>query len=302
MKRLIFVGIILFVLAYLSFYVSYHHIQTPQGLSFETLFRYAGQPVKTVDRSLTRVLGVNAKDERELGDFLAKSLEPRQVQGMLSEKTYVNGVIQELAKQYNPKKLNYKVYIFDGAPNAFALAGGNIIITTGMLSLLKSESELVAILGHEKGHIELGHCIDHMRIQAKTYQSQFGAFFDWYLSMLLNHTFSKFQENEADRFGFETLIALQYDSSAMGMAFTRMQQQYSQTNNNTLNPIKDYFMTHPSLNIRAENWTEKAKRWKQQNASMRYYIGIQNYIEKIPKSVTSYPQEWNQGLLLEKQN
>jgi predicted Zn-dependent protease len=88
----------------------------------------------------------------------------------------------------------------------------------------------------------------------------------------------------------------------MGMAFTRMQQQYPEDRSSTLNPIKDYFVTHPSLNIRAENWSEKAKRWKLQNPQQRYYIGIHNYVEKMPRSLAPYPQEWSQGLLLEKQN
>lgn len=296
MRRFVFVGLLCVLLGYLSFYVTFNHIDTPQGLSFETMFRYFGQPVKTLDRSITRVLGVNAKDERELGDYLAKSLEPQQVDGMLSEKTYLNGIIQELGKQYNPKNLNYKVYLFDGPPNAFALAGGNIIVTTGMLSMLKNEAQLIAILGHEKGHIDLGHCIDHMRIQAKTYQSQFGAFFDWYLNILLSHTFSKFQENEADRFGYETILALKYDPSGMGEAFQLMEAHYPEEKKHLIHIIQDYFVTHPSLGIRAENWSEKAKRWKMYNPHQRYYIGLQNYVEKKPRSLIAYPQEWQQAV------
>ena len=41
--------------------------------------------------------------------------------------------------------------------NAFAVPGGFVFVTTGMLKFLKNEDELAAILGHEMGHMELRH-------------------------------------------------------------------------------------------------------------------------------------------------
>ena len=41
--------------------------------------------------------------------------------------------------------------------NAFAVPGGFVFVTTGMLKFLNDEDELAAILGHEMGHIELRH-------------------------------------------------------------------------------------------------------------------------------------------------
>ncbi len=292
MKRVIFLSIILVSLSTIDIFAYRDNVQTPGGLSFETLFRYLGQPIKTIDRSITRALGVSAKNERELGDVLAQQMQTYQVPEMLPEKTYLNQIIKSLEQQYNPKNLNYRVYIFRGGPNAFALPGGIIVVTTGMLALLQSEAQLVGILGHEKGHIDLGHCIDHMRIQAKTYQSQFGAFLDWYLSAMMNHTFSKFQENESDRFGFETLIAKQYDPSALGEAFSLMLMKYP-TDEQGGNIIKDYVATHPSLNIRAENWLEKANRYKQQHPTQKYYVGKENYQLKKPRSEADFASEWH---------
>ncbi|MBS0288624.1 MAG: M48 family metalloprotease [Proteobacteria bacterium] len=291
MKRLAISCLLICILGVVSYLLVTNDVDTPQGLSFETFYRILGQPLKTVDRSITRALGVNAKDERALGDQLAQYLAAAETKTMSSEKDYVNSVMQELAKQYNPKNLNYRVFIIEGPPNAFAMAGGNIIITTGMLSLLKNESQLVGILGHEKGHVDLGHCIDHMRLQAKVFKSQYGSFFDWYLNLLLNHSFSKFQENEADRFGFETLQALNYDPSALGDSFTLMLNHFGTSKQYLPRPIKDYFTTHPSLHVRAENWEEKAKQYKARN-SKPYYIGQENYNEKKSRSLMVYPQEW----------
>ena len=41
--------------------------------------------------------------------------------------------------------------------NAFAVPGGFVFVTTGMLKFLRNEDELAAILGHEMGHMELRH-------------------------------------------------------------------------------------------------------------------------------------------------
>ncbi len=292
MKRVAIAGTFLAILGLISFFIIQDKMDTSLGLSFETFFRVIGQPIKTVDRSITRVIGVSAKNERDLGDYLAIGIEKNQVQGMEKEKAYVNNVIKELEKQYNPKELNYRVMIFQGPPNAFALPGGIIVITTGMLQLLKTEAQLVAILGHEKGHIDLGHCIDHMRFAAKTYQSGLGSFMDWYLSLMLNHTFSKFQENEADRFGYETLIALKYNPSALGEGFQLMLSQYPEDKQASSNIIQNYLTTHPSLSIRSQTWIEKAKRWKLQHPEEKYYIGEQNYLSKEARSQLVLPNEW----------
>ena len=55
----------------------------------------------------------------------------------------------------------YRGYMFltveSGEVNAFAVPGGFVFVTTGMLKFLKDEDELAAILGHEMGHMELRH-------------------------------------------------------------------------------------------------------------------------------------------------
>jgi len=296
MKRYTIALIFLASLSYIGYYISVNKLEGPERFSFETLFRVAGQPIKTLDRSITKAIGINAKDEKELGDYLAAELKTREVPGYETEKIYVNSVIEELANQYNPKKLNFRVFIIEGSPNAFAIAGGNIVITTGMLAMLKTESELVGILGHEKGHIDLGHCIDQLRIYAKTYHSSLGTFLDWYLGLLLRSSFSKFQENESDRFGFESLIALQYDPQALADAFQQMLVAFPSQEPSSIHPLQDYLTSHPSLSTRAENWKEKAHRWKLQNPNVPYYVGKENYEKKVSRQNIQFPSEWLHGL------
>jgi beta-barrel assembly-enhancing protease len=49
--------------------------------------------------------------------------------------------------------------LINNEPNAFCLPNGSILITTGLLSVLRSEEELLAVLAHEVAHFELDHQI-----------------------------------------------------------------------------------------------------------------------------------------------
>jgi predicted Zn-dependent protease len=50
----------------------------------------------------------------------------------------------------------------DPTPNAFALPGGFIFVTRGMLGLMMNESELASVLGHEIGHVTARHSVSMM--------------------------------------------------------------------------------------------------------------------------------------------
>ena len=53
----------------------------------------------------------------------------------------------------------------DPSPNAFALPGGFIYVTRGMLNLMTSEAELAGVLGHEIGHVTARHSVNQLSQQ-----------------------------------------------------------------------------------------------------------------------------------------
>jgi len=58
------------------------------------------------------------------------------------------------------KQYDYRILIIkDISPNAFAVAGGNIYITTGLLKMIEDDSELDFIISHEIAHIERRHTL-----------------------------------------------------------------------------------------------------------------------------------------------
>ncbi len=74
---------------------------------------------------------------------------------------YVDSVGQRLAKTGNRCSLKFKFGVLcDPNPNAFAIPGGKIYITTGMLKILNTEAELAAVLAHEMGHVLAKHTLN----------------------------------------------------------------------------------------------------------------------------------------------
>ncbi len=71
---------------------------------------------------------------------------------------YVQRVGEELAAHSHRTNLVYRFTVLDSTDvNAFALPGGYIYITRGMLAYLNSEAQLAAVLGHEIGHVTARH-------------------------------------------------------------------------------------------------------------------------------------------------
>ena len=81
---------------------------------------------------------------------------------------YVSDIGQELARISHRPNLPWTFTIVDSpAINAFALPGGYIYVTRGILAYLDDESELAGVLGHEIGHVTARHAA-----QAYTRQAQ----------------------------------------------------------------------------------------------------------------------------------
>ena len=80
---------------------------------------------------------------------------------------YVERIGNELADLSDRPNLQYTFTVLDSEEvNAFALPGGYIYLTRGILSYLNSEAELAAVLGHEIAHVTARHAVRQHRSQA----------------------------------------------------------------------------------------------------------------------------------------
>ncbi len=246
--------------------LSIKRIDTPLPASLAPAFQLLGTPVMALDHLVTRVIPIDDVDEREFGELLRARYD-RQVDPDDPDYLYVNDLMERLAVRAG-KPFEYRVYILNWSmPNAMALPGGVILVTTGLLEVLNSEAELVAVLAHELGHIERGHCLDAVKFRIladKVGARHFGQIVDSGVRILSGHSFSKTQEDDADEYAYTVLLDGRYDPAALGMAFASLledQRGRARRPSRGVNPFRDYFSSHPPLEIREAEFRERAGAW-----------------------------------------
>jgi Zn-dependent protease with chaperone function len=272
-------------------------VQPPLESTFTSAFQIVGAPIKLVDRVATRVLPVNELDEKELGDVYRASYDPQAVPPS-REQRYLDSLVAEL-KSLTGRPFPYRAYVVDyPTPNAMALPGGVVLVTRDLLATLHSEAELVAVLAHEIGHIERGHCFDTVRFELlarKAGAEPLGQLADFAAAMLLRHSYSKTMEHEADAYAFELLTNSRYDPRGVGGSF-RSLMAYEATHGmetaRQASPIRDYFTSHPPLEVRAAEFGERAGAWWLRHPEERRYTGVRNLQALVALPRHELPDEW----------
>lgn len=282
-----------------SLYVA--RMRSPLRSTLASSFQLLGTPVKLLDRMASRVVPVSALDERELGDTFRRRFDVQVASGD-ADQVYLDALMAAITP-FTHKPFPYRAYVvgFYGAPNAMALPGGVILVTQELLGTLHSESELVAVLAHEVGHIERGHCFDTVRIQLLTRKigsGTLGALADATAQALLRHAYSKTTEGEADEYAFDLLVSSRYDPLGIGNSFGSL-RQYTQSagaqTSQHADPIRDYFMSHPPLEIREATFTERGVAWWKRHPQERRYVGRQNLLDRKAFGRLELSREWASG-------
>src|SRR5262249_2572938 len=110
------------------------------------------------------VVLVSVEREKALGKEAAQEVE--QDMGLLKDPAlvgYVQAVGRRLAEQSPRHDVGYQFFVADvQEPNAFALPGGYVYVTRGLLALVNSEDELAGVIGHEIGHVAARHAVQQV--------------------------------------------------------------------------------------------------------------------------------------------
>lgn len=272
-------------------------VQPPLASTFTSAFQILGAPLKLADRVATRVLPVNEIDEKKLGDVYRASYDP-QADPPSREQRYVDSLVAEL-RPFTGKPFPYRAYVVDDPePNAMALPGGAVLVTSDLLGTLQSEAELVAVLAHEIGHIERGHCFDAVRFELlarKIGARPLGELADFAAAQLLRHSYSKTMEHEADDYAFELLTNSRYDPRGAAGSFRSLLAYTATIGERTpqhAGLIRDYFQSHPPLELRAGEFGQRADAWWLRNAGQRRYAGVRNLRALAALPGSEFAEEW----------
>jgi predicted Zn-dependent protease len=145
----------------------------------------------------------------------------------------------------------------DATPNAFALPGGYIFVTRGMMNLMTSEAELASVLGHEIGHVTAKHQVTMI---SRSQLAQIGVGLGSVLVpqlqslgglantglQLLFLRYSRDAERQADLLGFRYALGQRYDVREMAHVFESLQRvEAAQQAKTGRSPLPTYMASHP---------------------------------------------------------
>jgi len=182
-------------------------------------------------------------------------------------RAYVNSVGQKVARVSHLPSLDWHFTIVDDpAVNAFAMPGGYIYVTRGILPYLNSEAQLAGVLAHEIGHVTRRHTAARM-----TQQQLYGAGFA--LGSIVSPTFQRYSgaaqqalgllflkfsrtdETQADELGIEYATKAGYDSRAIPATYAMLKRIGDQSGQR----LPGFLETHPEPGDRERVTTALAK-------------------------------------------
>ncbi|NOX37498.1 MAG: M48 family metalloprotease [Calditrichaeota bacterium] len=203
---------------------------------------------------------------------------------------YIQQLGQKLAALSHRPHLDYQFKLTDTPViNAFAVPGGFVYITRGILAYLNSEAELAGVIGHEIGHIAARHSAkQYTRIQLAQLGLGLGAMLSEQFARfsglaeiglgLLFLKFSRDQEKQADELGVEYAARAGYDASEMANFFLTLDRM---TPEEQKGGLPSWFSTHPNPRDRVVKIRQLARNWVQKLGLTQPHIERQTYLKKI---------------------
>lgn len=189
-------------------------------------------------------------------------------------RSYVNNIGQNIAQYTERPDVNYTFTILDSPMvNAFAVPGGYIYVTRGLMALANDEAELAAVIAHEIGHITGRHSAARYSRSVLTslgavavaaaVDSQAASQLAGLGSNLYIKSYSRGQENEADSLGLRYLTQVGYSPSAMGDFLASLERHSDLENrlNGGAGSSFSYFSTHPRTSDRVQKTRQEEAQY-----------------------------------------
>lgn len=176
---------------------------------------------------------------------------------------YVNEIGRKVTANTERPDVKFQFFILDSPiVNAFALPGGFIYVSRGLMALANNEAELAAVLAHEAGHItgrhsaeryshavvsSLGAAVLSAAVDSSGVSDALGLGSDLYLS-----SYSRGQESEADTLGLRYMSRSGYDTASMSSFLSALQRNsdFDAKKNDQEQAGFSYFSTHPATSDR----------------------------------------------------
>ncbi|GGG04351.1 M48 family metalloprotease [Pontibacter amylolyticus] len=210
---------------------------------------------------------------------------------------------QQMAKVSHRSNLNYEFKIVDSPViNAFAVPGGYVYFTRGIMAHFNNEAQFAGVLGHEIGHITARHSAQQ---QSKSILAQGGLLLGMILSPtvaqygqevsqglgLLMLKYSRDAERESDKLGVEYSTKIGYDASEMADFFTTLQRKQEEGGQ----AIPSLLSSHPDPGDRYNTVHQLADAEQKKQNLTDPKVGRNSYLKMIDGIV--YGEDPKQGFV-----
>ena len=231
---------------------------------------------------------VSEQREQELGDVIATDINSRVplVRDPILN-AYVSLLGSQLVQVSGRPNLDYRFYIINSAMvNAFALPGGHIYLTRGLIARTQNPDELAAVLAHEVGHVAARHGIQKLQRHLRT-GSLMSVLYHLILGgepailqqnalhmagVIWSARHSRRDEMEADRLAVRYLHRAGGDPSAIiSLLETLLQEEAQDTGG-----VANWFSTHPHTAERIRHTRSRVEE-KEAEASPAREMEVASY-------------------------
>ncbi len=208
---------------------------------------------------------MSVAEEREMRQKLLRQIEAQAPLVRDPEVLqYVSDIGHNILDVINGKYFDYRFFVIkDDALNAFATPGGLIFVHTGLLEAIDSDNELACILAHECGHVQGRHIakrMDKMKVvNIGTAVMAIASLFlgggqsssalitsSMALGQSLSLKYSRADEEEADRRGYQWICQAGYDPMGLVTTLEKMNRNRFLGSD----AIPSYLSTHPGAGQR----------------------------------------------------
>ncbi|MBP6310974.1 MAG: M48 family metalloprotease [Flavobacteriales bacterium] len=216
---------------------------------------------------------------------------------------YINAMGKEMGAISHRPKLNYTFRIMDSpVVNAFAVPGGYVYFTRGIMANFNNEAEFAGVLGHEIGHVTARHSVVAQR---NAVMAQVGLIagmiaspkFAEYLEpastgvQLMLLKFGRDAESQSDGLGVEYSSRIGYNAHEMAEFFNTLSRQ----GGGSASRIPEFLSTHPDPLNRLENVHELATAWQEKLNLSDGKVGRDTYLRMLEGLV--YGEDPRQGFV-----
>ncbi len=242
---------------------------------------------------------MSEEDEIQLGKQVRQQvLQQYHLYNDVELQSYVQYVGDKLSDKSHRAGLDYTFTVLDSEEvNAFALPGGHIFITRGLMAYLNNEAQLAAVLGHEIGHVTARHAVrQHSAGQLTGLGAALGAAFipgmgqaagQQLVGMLgtaMLRGYGREHELEADRLGAEYLARSGYDPGAMLDVIRVLKNQeafeirLARAEGREPRVYHGLFSSHPDNDTRLKEVVASAEQFKTEQTT---FTGRTDYLRRI---------------------